>query len=346
MIQPIKAKRINGTDGPTKTNIRTEICNSGLFNSIHSSRQTHDEDWWILVVSNKIHMDAATKFFNNLDKSVYATQKSQIQIEERILSTPIPMIEDREQMQARSNDTIRHKQGTAWESIVTDNQTLTGGSKMRNMSRPKSRKIVEISFDPESQAQFPNLSTKTTSRQARNTRKNKPNEDVSPTSSHSDSIISAVTRAEFENLSQGIEQMIKNEVQSTLTTSTDQTMMTMFRDEMAANRIATQKQMNLIQNQLTSFQNLVNGLMPHLTHSLSNSPTTQTTVNNQTVAPNPEEYNYDQQDHINPTTHQQEIQQQPLNTQEEPKSPPKIKKVSMADQKMPATISHNDPSAS
>jgi hypothetical protein len=128
--------------------------------------------------------------------------------------------------QARSTNPIRQHQGTAWESIVTDNNILTGGSKMRNLSRPKPRKIVEIFFDPESQAQFPQLSPKTNNRQTRSIQKTKPTDD-SPTSSHSDPV-SAVTCAEFENLSQGIGQMIKNEVQSTLSTSTDQTMMTMF----------------------------------------------------------------------------------------------------------------------
>jgi hypothetical protein len=261
------------------------------------------------------------------------------------------MIEDRAQTQARSTNPIRQHEGTAWESIVTDSNILTGGSKMRNFSRPKRRIIVEISFDPESQAQFPQLSPKNTNRQNQNIRKTK-SADESPTSSHSDSV-SAVTRAKFENLSQEIGQMIKNEVQSTLSTSTDQTMMTMFRDEMAANRIESQKQMELIQIQLlTSFQNLINGLMSHLTSSLANSPTSTNASTpthnpniNQTPVPNPDKTTDDQPSDT-PTTQPEETTHQAPNNQAEPASPPRIKKVSIADEQMPATVSHSAPSAS
>lgn len=80
---------------------------------------------------------------------------------------------------------------------------------MQNMSRLKQQKIVEISFDPESQDQFPNLSQKSmTNKNTRSSRKPKTKDDPSsPTSSHGDSVISAVTRAEFETLSQGISKM-------------------------------------------------------------------------------------------------------------------------------------------
>jgi hypothetical protein len=97
MIKPIKAKRVNGNDEIKSTTIRNEMCNSGLFNSIHSSRQTDDEGRWILVVTNKIHLEAATNFFNTLAKSVYGEPKTQIQNSKRIIMTPMPMIEDREQ---------------------------------------------------------------------------------------------------------------------------------------------------------------------------------------------------------------------------------------------------------
>jgi hypothetical protein len=208
MIKPLNIKRVNGTDETTQTSIRQEIRNSGLFNSIHSSRQTDDEGRWILVVTNKIHIEAATKFFHTLVKSVYANRTSQISNDERIISIPVPTIEDRAQTQARSTNPISHNQSKAGDSIVTDNNKITGGSRMRNMSRPKPRKIVEISFDPESEAQFPHLSEKTSNRPTRPARKPKSNEDLSPTSSYVDSVISAVTRAEFETLSQGIGQMI------------------------------------------------------------------------------------------------------------------------------------------
>jgi hypothetical protein len=220
---------------------------------------------------------------------------------------------------------------------------------MRNISRPKPRKIVEISFDPESQAQFPKLATKKNHQQNQNNQKHKSTED-SPASSHSDSV-SAVTRAEFETLSQAIGQMIKNEVQSTLSTSIDQTMMTMIRDEMAANRIESQKQMEMIQTQMTSFQNLINGIMmPHLTNSLANSPTS-TTASNPTQHPNIDPILETQDDEPTdeksdtPTTQPDEAVP-PTDKHDEPESPPRIKNVSINDQKMPNPISHNVPSAS
>jgi hypothetical protein len=224
---------------------------------------------------------------------------------------------------------------------------------MRNFSRPKPRKIVEISFDPESETQFPQLAPKIIKRKSRNTRKTKSN-DKSPTSSHSDSV-SAVTRAEFENLSQGIGQLIKNEVQSTLSNTTDQTMMTMFRDEMAANCIESQRQMKIIQTQLTSFQSLINGLMPHLTNSLANSPIstnnstpTHNTKIDQQPEPNHDKTTDDRPSEDTPTTQPEATTYQPSDNQAEPASPPRIKNVSMSinDQQMPATVSHNAPSAS
>jgi hypothetical protein len=105
--------------------------------------------------------------------------------------------------------------------------------------------------------------------------KPKPNKisPASPNSSQGDSVISAVTRAEFETLSQGISQMVKDEVQSTISTGTDQTMLTIFRDEMAANRIETQIQIELLQQQFSTLQNLITSLMPHLANStVTNTP--------------------------------------------------------------------------
>jgi hypothetical protein len=148
--------------------------------------------------------------------------------------------------------------------------------------------------------------------------------------------------------------MIKNKVQSTMSTGTNQTMTTMFRNEMAANRIETQKQINLIQTELTSFQTLVTGLMPHLTQSLAISPTSADTscpsrnTNNDQQQPTYDNVDSDDnyQAYGTPTTHLQETHNQSPITQTDPKSLPPIKKVSMADQKMSDTISHSAPSAS
>lgn len=63
---------------------------------------------------------------------------------------------------------------------------------MRNMQRVKQRKIVEISFDTESNDQFPNLSKPKNKIQARPTQQHKnQNDNSSPTSSQGDSLISA-----------------------------------------------------------------------------------------------------------------------------------------------------------
>jgi hypothetical protein len=46
-------------------------------------------------------------------------------------------------------------QASAWNSLLTDNNKTTGGSHMRNMQQTKQQKIVEISFNPESEDPFP-----------------------------------------------------------------------------------------------------------------------------------------------------------------------------------------------
>jgi hypothetical protein len=110
--------------------------------------------------------------------------------------------------------------------------------------------------------------------------------------------------------------------------------------------------MALIQTQLTSFQSLINGLMPHLTNSLANSPTStnaSTPTHNPNIDPTPEMHpDEPTDDRISdtPTTQPEEAVHQPPNNQAKPASPPRIKKVSINYQKMPATVSHNAPSAS
>jgi hypothetical protein len=76
MLRPLHAQR--GSPEMTQTCIRSEISQSGLFNAIHSTRQTADEGRWILVIKNKIHTDATIKFFNLMMKAIYASAKPQI----------------------------------------------------------------------------------------------------------------------------------------------------------------------------------------------------------------------------------------------------------------------------
>jgi hypothetical protein len=49
-----------------------------------------------------------------------------------------------------------------------------------------------------------------------------------------------------------------------MSTGTDQSMITLFRDEMAANRLETKEQINLLQQQFSTLQNIITGLIPHL----------------------------------------------------------------------------------
>jgi hypothetical protein len=328
MLQPINVKR--GTQDDKTTTLRKEISQSGLFSAIHSTKQTYDKGRWILVLSNKNHTEAAVKFFNTTINAIYSTEESQINRNDLVITTPLPKIEPREESYARSNNPTRNLQANAWASIMDDTQNVDEGSKMPNKSRAKQRKRVEISFDPESKEQFPELQNKSTDKQnPRPTRKGKQkNDQSSPTSSQSDSIISAVTRAEFTNFSQNISQMVKDEVQSTISNSTDQTMLTIYRDELAANRRDTQAQMKILQQQMAHFHTLPTNLAPQ-TNTPTNNNSTPTHSNQQTTS--------DYEFHT-PTNTQAD-----LSTQEDPPANSN-KRVEIADQDMPASISHNAPS--
>jgi hypothetical protein len=150
------------------------------------------------------------------------------------------------------------------------------------MSHPKPRKIVEISFDAESTAQFPNLSaSKTTPKHStKTTSYNKtPTVTKSPTSSHSDSA-SAVTRADLETLAEDLGKMIRSEVKSIVTSgSSDVTMITLLKDEPNASRRQMQQQLEMMQTQFNTFQNMLTILQP-----LLNSPA----LLNQTVTDAPQ----------------------------------------------------------
>jgi hypothetical protein len=78
--------------------------------------------------------------------------------------------------------------------------------------------------------------------------------------------------------------MVRDEVQSTVSNGTDQTMITLFRDEMAANRdemaktrLETKNHFELIQQQMqqmNQFQTFLAGLIPQLENKNIQSPTT------------------------------------------------------------------------
>jgi hypothetical protein len=349
MNHPLKVKRVtDNKEGYTTTSIRAELCNSGLFNSIHSTRQTADEGRWILVIANKSHTEAATKHFHSLIQSVYAASHSQIQQNDLDQTYPMPQTEDREQTQARSNDQVRSHQSNAWHSLFSESHQVTGGSTMRNMNRSKPRRIVEISFDSESSVQFPYLPDKKNQRQQSRTnrKQQKSAEHTSPTSSQGDSFISAVTRAEFETLSLGIGKMIKDEVQSTMTNGTDQTMLTIFRDEMTASRIETQKQITLIQTQMTTFQNLLTGLLPHLALSAATTPTSNNTTCESSTPGTHDHLDLQHTDTIDIDSTDTPQTQPQASPSAEPYTRSSSKKVSMAtdDHSMPDNVSHNAPS--
>jgi hypothetical protein len=115
MLQPLKASRDGLDKEPIMSSIRTEICNSGYFASIHSTRFTHTEGRWMLIVADKAKVPEATKYVNQMMKAIYGATNSQILDEARVLGIDTPKIESKEQTQARANPVSRH--GSAWGAI-------------------------------------------------------------------------------------------------------------------------------------------------------------------------------------------------------------------------------------
>jgi hypothetical protein len=113
MLRPLKAQW--GSPANTATSIRSEISRSGLFNAVHSTRQTFDEGRWILIIKNKNSIDAATKLFDTLMKALYASDKQKIPTNERLEKTPVPVVEPRDTAYARTTDSIRSHQANAWK---------------------------------------------------------------------------------------------------------------------------------------------------------------------------------------------------------------------------------------
>jgi hypothetical protein len=324
MLQPISTKQ----DGETTT-LRKELSKSILISAIHSTKQTCDEGRWILVLPSKTHTEAAIKFFHSTISAIYSIEESPIKRNDLIITTPLPKIEPREESHARSTHSTRNLQANAWASIMDDTHNLDEGSQMPNKTRVKQRKRVEISFDPESKEQFPDLQNKSPDKQKpRSPRKEaQKNDQMSPNSSQSESIISNVTRAEFENFSQNIGKMVRDEVQSTISNSTDQTMLTIYREELAANRKDTQNQMKMLQQQMAHFHTLLANMTPQT--NTQNNLSTPTHSNAQTT--NDNEFFTPTNAYTTPAT-------------QEDHEPPTTKRVHMEDHSMPDNVSHHAPS--
>jgi hypothetical protein len=74
-------------------------------------------------------------------------------------------------------------------------------------------------------------------------------------------------------------QMVKNEVRSTMSTGTDQTMFTQFRKELAESRVETQKQMAMMQTQMNT---IITKLLPQ---AVAETPAPQTPTTATTAEP-------------------------------------------------------------
>lgn len=83
---------------------------------------------------------------------VYTNPNSQIIGDDQILGTPVPYIEEKADTLSRATSPISNNQVSAWDTLFTSNHNTKGGSCMQNMSRPKPRKIIELSFDAKSTA--------------------------------------------------------------------------------------------------------------------------------------------------------------------------------------------------
>jgi hypothetical protein len=112
-LHPLKANRQESNEAIVTTMLE-EINNSGYFSSIHSTKSTEDEGRWLLIVADKDKSKEATKYINQLTKSIYTAAKSQIPIDARILVYPIPEIEKKSQTMARATKLNSGQQASAW----------------------------------------------------------------------------------------------------------------------------------------------------------------------------------------------------------------------------------------
>jgi hypothetical protein len=306
MLHPINVRISKDSKETVVTSLRAQIHNSGYFTSIHSTHSTYNEGRWILIVADSTKTEKASKHINTLMKSIYATEKSQIPDEARLLVYPVPMIEGKTQTMARITNPIRTQQASAWGPVFDSNDTK-GGSRLRNLPTRKKqqqvRKIVELSFDPESATDFPHLQS--TSKKSNEEKETTKSAAKSTTSSHSS--VSGVTKADFQTLGDELRQMLQTEVKSVMTSGTDLTMVTLMKEEMVASRLEAQEirkqdqenrkqdqeraqqqiqdirkqdqenrkldqeraqqQMNIMQTQMSMFQTAMTAILPKANHT-------------------------------------------------------------------------------
>jgi hypothetical protein len=265
MLQPLKAARAGKEKESIVSSIRSEICNSGYFATIHSTKFTHTEGRWMLIVADKAKVQDATKYINSMMQSIYDSTNSQIPSEARIMGILTPTIESKAQTIARSNPINR--QGSAWGTTLTTEHEVKGGSRMRNMAKPRNRgggrKIVELSFDPESTIDFPHLKSEkkpTNKAKARSTTGSKESKSESSASD----TISAVTKEDFETLGNNLREMLRSEAQSVLSSGTDVTMISLLRDELTASREQSKIQMEMMNRQMTMFHTMMTTMNPNM----------------------------------------------------------------------------------
>jgi tRNA U34 5-carboxymethylaminomethyl modifying GTPase MnmE/TrmE len=120
---------------------------------------------------------------------------------------------------------------------------------MPEAAKRQQRKVVELSFDPESIEEFPHIDKDTkhnSSRSVNSTKFNKSSKSQKSSKSHksnassdSGSVVSAVTRADFTNLAEGlsknISKLIRDEC-SVMTSSTDASALKHLKEELLAGR--------------------------------------------------------------------------------------------------------------
>jgi hypothetical protein len=91
---------------------------------------------------------------------------------------------------------------------------------------------------------------------------NKSNMSTKSNSSSQSDSVSAVTRADLETLAGDMGRLIREEVQSVMTSGTDVTMLTLLKEELEASRKQNQQQMAMMQTQITMCQSMMSTLNP------------------------------------------------------------------------------------
>ena len=267
MLAPLKISRQTG-EVPIYTNLRSEIANSEHFSAIHLTRATDTEGRWFLVVADESKVKAASKFILQITKSIYTPTQSQIPLEARHEEFNVPEIEDKSKTMALITQPISDQQASAWGPIFSNTDTTKSGSRMRNLPTRKPRqvrKIVELSFDPESTDDFPHLKTSKPVKASNSvTSKYK-------STSYSHSSVSGVTKADFATLGDELRALVHDElrsvksVKSNNTSQTNLTMVTLMSEGMLANRKSDEVKMVMMQQQAAAQTQMTQQMQQQMT---------------------------------------------------------------------------------